>query len=419
MGSITTPKISALFRTIPEFQYGLMSMLNPSDLHRFLPVIGYGMTESEKKRFMSVDREILKSTAYIDRVLKEGYHVVLVSSRLSEVYRVMRGKKVGDRRWNKQCRKLIVVPGRHTTILDGAEYRVKVMVVVYHPSQLRHNTNGETVVANPDVPVALPGTWKKHLTPYYIPGSWEYRGPCENPPKYHVSSISGAVLEEGINHDGSEDEGITGYWNHCDDIAEDCARIAFFQREPERKEKNLPVRLACIDFNNWWNRMGLVDRYGEHDPAFDSSNTSDSDSDDSGSDNNSSDDDDSDDNGGSDDERSDDIRSDDDDSDDDSDDEQDASDNTDDSGPFGDGWRIDPRYRATNYRGLEYIQLHRDPLKLMKAGCDWVPSTYGLRAVDMKRNAKDDDGEPLHHLLFVNAPDGVLELNMHIEIPLT
>ena len=83
-----------------------MSMLTPAQLTVFLTGIGYIMTDTERARFMRLDRQIFKDTTVLERLMKEGYSVVLVSTRLHKLrdliryrggpYRPLSGMKVRD-----------------------------------------------------------------------------------------------------------------------------------------------------------------------------------------------------------------------------------------------------------------------------------------------------------------------------------
>ena len=59
-----------------------MSMLTPAELSVFLTSIGYTMTDAERTRFMRFDRFIFKDTTALEKLMREGYKVVLVSPRL-------------------------------------------------------------------------------------------------------------------------------------------------------------------------------------------------------------------------------------------------------------------------------------------------------------------------------------------------
>ncbi|KAL9119411.1 MAG: hypothetical protein Q9187_004035 [Circinaria calcarea] len=76
--------------TIPDFKETLMSMLTPAQLTVFLTGIGYIMTDAERTRFMRLDRQIFKDTTALEKLMKEGYSVVLVSTRLHKLRDLIR-----------------------------------------------------------------------------------------------------------------------------------------------------------------------------------------------------------------------------------------------------------------------------------------------------------------------------------------
>ena len=256
----------SMFHCIPDFKYGLLSMLSPSHLYRFLPAIGYILTEREKKRYMSLDREILKSTGYIDRLLKEGYSVTLVSTNLHELYDVIRGKPVGDDAWNSRPFEWGFVfynPDGRNDWYDW--YRIKIMICITHPRDLAFDEDGNTITRNPDVPVPLPGTWERlsnwgdgdlilerldrseAANEYYINRMARA--------EYYINSISRAKLR--IDYDDNWDyKGWTGNWSVCTDIAEDCAEICFFQVV---EQEGKPTWLHCQDQFSDFSQLRFLD----------------------------------------------------------------------------------------------------------------------------------------------------------------
>ena len=76
--------------TVPEFKSTLMSMLTPAQLTVFLTGIGYIMTDAERTRFMRLDRQIFKDTTVLEKLMKEGYSIVLVSTRLHRLRDLIR-----------------------------------------------------------------------------------------------------------------------------------------------------------------------------------------------------------------------------------------------------------------------------------------------------------------------------------------
>ena len=155
MAASTLP---VLFNSIPDFRYELMSMLCPSDLNNLLPILGYRLSEMERTWYITIDRQILKSTAFTDRMIKEGYSVVLLGNNFREIYEVMRGKKVGQSKWNTR------------TSADRYGYypwsRAKVIIYATHYGDLEHNRIERTFTRNPVLLVPLPGTWEQ--APYKL-----------------------------------------------------------------------------------------------------------------------------------------------------------------------------------------------------------------------------------------------------------
>ena len=268
---------------------------------------------------MSMDREIFKRTAYVDRLIKEGYTVVLISANVFEVRDVIRGTKVGDESWNHRLwaadinrrpgpyrnwpkwasdsdwNDMMAETYNNTIATDTAKlsikstpsgrskrsrrwfmnkkrvpwcpepwYHIKVMVCITHPDALEHNSVGQTVSRNPDMPVALPGKWgpaRYYLDGVYMNNMEHFREldahDCdlgirrpeddniasqkrrvERTGKYRTDGISGAQVfrpdDEFVNalHHPSE-----AFWNLRTDITEDCAEVVFFEEltrnEPE------------------------------------------------------------------------------------------------------------------------------------------------------------------------------------------
>ena len=299
MTATTSLTLSSVFYLIYEFRAGLMSMLRPSELRVFLPVLGYKMSKPEARRYMSVDREVLKSTGFIDRLMREGYQVLMLSTNFTELYKNMEGRQPKIGTWKNrhmyddsadgsyksevESRDELCDPDaedaewdlRSSTSEDYQDrwaqpqrkhmghYRVSVMFYITHPKFLHHNGHGETVTWNPDIPVALPGTWKRmlHTAETYLLDNEENP---EDPRTHYVNGISGAKLQilrekvwdmdhfiQEMQHYPGHWDGLDGHlgcWNICTDIAEDCARICFFQRVPEG-DGSKPFLLHCTDRN--------------------------------------------------------------------------------------------------------------------------------------------------------------------------
>ena len=374
MTAATSLTLSSVFNIIYEFRTGLMSMLKPSELRVFLPILGYKMSKAEERRYMSVDREVLKSTASIDRLMREGYQVLMLSTNFAELYKIMEGRQpkigtwenrnifddsadgsyksgnesrdelcdpdaedhekrdevygIGDEVYesgdeyydgaDKVHERQDEIPDKHDefhwheshegeagfasgegnvvdpglesdrTYSDSEEYkdrwwmprrgimgpyRVSVMFYITHPKFLHHNGHGETVTWNPDIPVALPGTWKRilHEGDTYLLDNEENP---EDPDTHYVNGISGAklqILREKVwdmdhfiwrrkHYPGHWDglDGHLGCWNICTDIAEDCARICFFQRVPQG-DGSKPFLLHCTDRERSFSSLAFLD----------------------------------------------------------------------------------------------------------------------------------------------------------------
>ena len=244
----TKQTLLTMFNHIPDFKYGLLSMLSPSHLYVLLPTLGYKLSERERERYMSLDREILKSTAYIDRLLKQGYSVTLVSTNLRELYQVIRGKTVGDDSWNYnpfQWGRTEEDPNRWPRDDWYPWYRIKVMICITHPRDLAFDEAGDTITRNTDIPVPLPGTWKRLTSRGEESRVLDEPTQGEAPADYYINRISGAKLRTDYTYQLWEHyKGWKGVWNVCTDIAEDCAEICFFQ--PERQEGKHTL-LHCQD----------------------------------------------------------------------------------------------------------------------------------------------------------------------------
>ena len=50
------------------------------------------MTEKERTRYMRIDQQIFKTTFYLEKLIKDGYNVMLVSSRLHKIKDLIRNK---------------------------------------------------------------------------------------------------------------------------------------------------------------------------------------------------------------------------------------------------------------------------------------------------------------------------------------
>jgi len=299
----TAPTLGLLFTTIVEFRYELMSMLCPSDLYTLLPMLGYRLSETERNRYMTIDRQVLKSTAFIDRMIKEGYSVVLLGNNLREIYEVMRGKKVGDISWNTrtwaglervfgwhqkrtcdestQPGKQALFPSASGILEDialhdfkakraslGPWYKIRVMIYITHPRDLEFDGQGRTVTRNPNIPVPLPGTWE--AAPYWMaPGvdgnerPYELRSSTADG-SYQVNKISGAKLRlqpAGFKQKTSMQWDAHGFWNARTDLTEDCAKICFFQ-ESNLIRDTMPEKgaeLRTYDTTSMYNSPQLVD----------------------------------------------------------------------------------------------------------------------------------------------------------------
>ena len=246
---------------------------------------------------MSIDRESFKSTAYIDKLIKEVYSVVLFNTDIFKVRDVIRGRKVGDGAWNKRSFGYQVQkrPGPYGNWPESANdsswnddlvsansdipidyprwefypdgsltpsgeiaplwspetwYRVKIMVCITHPAALEHNSRVQTITRNPNMPVALPGDWGPAR--YHMDGKFLRGDAAEDDSLadclYRVDQISGArVIQPGekfatydhiANGHRANTRSLTwGFWNMRKDITEDCAEVVYFKRNsPEGLE---------------------------------------------------------------------------------------------------------------------------------------------------------------------------------------
>ncbi|MCJ1250312.1 hypothetical protein MMC30_007538 [Trapelia coarctata] len=288
----TSPTLGLLFNTIVEFRYELMSMLCPSDLYILLPILRCRLNEAERNRYMTIDRQILKSTAFIDWMIKEGYSVVLLGNNLREIHKVMRGKKLGDCEWSARAlndRERFEKRGQdfmrlfrrdiypavpealgnkqsHEIDLNRTcrSYRVKVIIYITYKKALEHNTAGKPVTRNLDIPVPLPGTWNVATytpPPLFTPGVYfdEFGGPVPEKP-YYLNGISGAKLRREPTDWWKRDE-ATGYnrlWYARTDITEECAEICFFHHAPgEIYDDSAPLEIN--EFIVWWAHPKFAD----------------------------------------------------------------------------------------------------------------------------------------------------------------
>ena len=298
----TAPTLGLLFTTVVDFRDELMSMLCPSDLYALLPMLGYRLNEAERTRYMTIDREILKSTTFIDRMIKEGYSVVLLSNNLREIYNVMRGKKVGDINWNtRTCARKQRVFGREQEPMWGesteagtqatfhpasslrwdmtpdepevslaSSYRVRVMIYITHSRYLEFDDEGRSLTRNANIPVPLPGTWEE--TPHWFAqGNNGMKRPhglamSAGDESYQVNDISEAKLPlqfaDHRQHTGMLWDGQRyGLWLARTDITEDCAKICFF-KESDRVQKQIceeGAELRCCDTTSTYKSPHFVD----------------------------------------------------------------------------------------------------------------------------------------------------------------
>ncbi|MCJ1239691.1 hypothetical protein MMC14_007689 [Varicellaria rhodocarpa] len=163
------------FHIIPDFQANLMSMLTPAHLMSFSVAIGYVMTEAEKTRYMRIDRQIFKTTAHTEKLIKDGYDVVIVSSRLRKIQELMYNKRDDyfplsgkTAKEKEEMERMFKDPGNG--IIGGhsrADLReiANVWVCITDPRKLAKQEilsygSSTTICKGPMFPLALPGTWK-------------------------------------------------------------------------------------------------------------------------------------------------------------------------------------------------------------------------------------------------------------------
>lgn len=278
MSDSTVEKLSYSFHCIPDFRYGLLSMLCPSDVYILLPIVGYRLSEREKDRYMSIDRQVLKSTADIDRLMKQGYSITILGTNLHEAHDLIRGKKkVGDGAWNRRrpCPRNTWTPC----------YRIKVLICITHPADLSHDELGRTTTQNPDIPVAVPGgTWKltsrKNAHSPVLEDSDEPEYPDwpdhgflalnlqtreveelahgQVPEKYRTNGISGAQVRVDYPYYRWEEyRGMLGCWNINTDLTEAGFELCHFQRAPEAPDTH--EFLCCLDFSLDWDHLKFLD----------------------------------------------------------------------------------------------------------------------------------------------------------------
>ena len=163
------------FHTIPDFHENLMSMLTPADLMSFSTAIGYVMTAAEKTRYMRIDRQIFKTTAHIEKFIKDGYDVIIVSSRLQKIQELMYNRRKdyfplsGKTAREREGMESMILSAGDTTV-EGhrrADLReiANVWVCIVDPRKLAKQENSDygssfTICKGPNFPLVLPGTWK-------------------------------------------------------------------------------------------------------------------------------------------------------------------------------------------------------------------------------------------------------------------
>ncbi|KAL9118074.1 MAG: hypothetical protein Q9187_005383 [Circinaria calcarea] len=133
------------------------------------------------------------------------------------------------------------------------------MICITHPRDLTFDEDGKTVTWNPDVPVPLPGTWKRLSNWGNGDQIYDEEAPVdrETPAEHHINNISGAKLRIDYNKRFSRDyKGWTGVWSVCTDIAEDCAEICFFQLEGQEGK---PTWLHCHDYFSDFSQLRFLD----------------------------------------------------------------------------------------------------------------------------------------------------------------
>ena len=72
------------------------------------------MTEKERIRYMRIDRQILETTFYLEKLIEDGYNVMLVSSRLHKIKDLIRNR---DKNYFPLCGKTAEEKPREMTCL--------------------------------------------------------------------------------------------------------------------------------------------------------------------------------------------------------------------------------------------------------------------------------------------------------------
>ena len=174
-----------------------MSMLTPTELPVFLASIGYTMTDAERTRFMRFDRFIFKDTTALEKLMKEGYNVVLVSPRLHRLRDLIKYR--GGTKLPPQ-----VLPFAGSTPLlppDGkTEKFVHVWLIITHKQHLGKDTSSRTVVRHPEF------RWKGWNDGPGEPGEG-YPGDFEYPRGFNYEGIAGEGVRIFDLHDWRPDAG--------------------------------------------------------------------------------------------------------------------------------------------------------------------------------------------------------------------
>ncbi|KAL9122052.1 MAG: hypothetical protein Q9187_001388, partial [Circinaria calcarea] len=141
--------------TIPDFKRTLMSMLTPAELLVFLASIGYIMTDAEKTRFMRFDRHIFKDTTALEKLMKEGYDVTLVSTRLHQLRDLMKNKEGLDHPFsinNVDDRQIPRWPYRDEPSHEDPNRRgvANVWLIITHRDHLAKDKINRTVIRHPE-----------------------------------------------------------------------------------------------------------------------------------------------------------------------------------------------------------------------------------------------------------------------------
>lgn len=140
-----------------------MSMLTPAQLTVFLAGIGYIMTNAERTRFMRLDRQIFKDTTVLEKLMKEGYSITLVSTRLHRLRDLIRHRggsycplSATTVEYKEECIRSEQTYG-YSEWFGGAKYQISdhievanVWLIITHKDHLAKDHKGRSVIRHPD-----------------------------------------------------------------------------------------------------------------------------------------------------------------------------------------------------------------------------------------------------------------------------